>query len=201
MNKLLTVVAIMAFFSGSAFADNYDNTNYTIAAEGEKFGLSVGTGDSKDFAADANVIDLHTNSLPVNVGVKMIDDNTNQDWRFYAFKKFESDLTTGVGVYAVPSINLTKGDSYTKDELRISPVLGAKYKSMSGVTPFAQMSYDWKSTEGDYTDFSASDSMATIGSVFAVNDKADLTVALNHKMDKDFNNTDKEVAVKFTVKF
>jgi hypothetical protein len=201
MKKVLMTLAVMAFFSGQAMADNYNNTNYTVAAEGEVFGLSIGTGNSKDFADNAQVIDLHSNSLPVNVGVQMIDDNTNQDWRLYATKTFEAPGTVGPVAYATPKVNFTKGDSYAKEELRIAPVVGVKYKGLSKVTPFAQVGYDWKSTKGDYLDFNRADSNATVGAVFAVSDKADLTVALNQEMDKEFNQTDREMAVKFSVKF
>lgn len=202
MKQLLSALALVAFFSGQALADNYNNTNYTVAAEGEKFGLSIGTGNSKDFADNAQVIDLHSNSHQVNLGVQMIDDHTNRDWRFYATSKFEMEAPLiGVTAYAIPTVNFTRGDSYAKDELRFAPVVGAKYNNGSMVTPFAQVGYDWKSTEGDYLDFNRNDSMATIGAVLHTGEKTDLTVALNQEMDKDFNQTDREVAVKFTVKF
>ena len=77
MKKLFLVMLSCAFLSMPAVAGNYDNTGVSINAEGEKYGLSIGTGATADFSDDAQVIEVHTNGNPINIGVAYIDDGTN----------------------------------------------------------------------------------------------------------------------------
>ena len=200
MKKALSILSLVAVFSTAAVAGDFNNTGVSVSAQGEKFGLSLGTGESNDFASDAQVLSINTNGLPIDGRVEVIDNGTNRDYRLTAGKTFEAPLGSAAVFYAVPELHYTWGDSYTKRELRLSPYVGLDVV-VGPVTPFVEMGYDWKSQAGDYADFSKADSYAKLGLRVPVAAKADLTVAVVRKMDKDFKKDQNQVMTGLTVRF
>ena len=201
MKKLFLVMLSCAFLSMPAVAGNYDNTGVSINAEGEKYGLSIGTGATADFSDDAQVIEVHTNGNPINIGVAYIDDGTNTDWRYTAGA--DKDLATvgSFNVYGGGDIHYTTGDTLSKDEMRLSPFVGAETSMVTNLTPFVEVGYDWKSLEGDFTDFDRADSYASVGTSIALSETSSLKIAVNREMDKEWDATDTEASLGFTVKF
>ena len=191
----------LAILSGPVYAKNYDNTGFSMNAEGEKYGLSIGTGATADFSDDAQVIEVHTNGNAIDLGVAYIDDGTNTDYRYTAGG--ERDLATvgSMNLYGGGDIHYTHGDTLTKDEMRLSPFIGAETSMGTNLTPFVEMGYDWKSLEGDFTDFDRADSYASVGTLITLSDNTSISVSVNREMDKDWNSTDTEASVGFTVNF
>lgn len=200
MNKLLSLFAAMAISTSAFAADgDFNKTGIILEAEGEVFGLGLGTGASlPEFDDEAQVLDLHVNSLPVTLGVKVIDDSTNRDYRFYASKTFDMPVG-GATVYATPELSTTDGDSYTDRELRFAPTVGAEY-SLGTVSPFAEVRYSWTSQEGDYTNFDRSNSSTAVGVKTTVGG-AVVSAAIVDDRDADFNKTDREAVVKVSFNF
>lgn len=200
MKQLLSMFALVAVLATQAVAGDFNNTGVSIGAQGEKFGVTLGTGASRDFASDAQVLGINTNGLPVNGRVEIVDNGTNRDYRLTAGKAFEAPIGSSLVAYVVPELHYTWGDSYTNKELRVSPYAGVDFVA-GPVTPFAEMGYDWKSLSGDHANFSKADSYAKIGVRVPVAKSADLTVSVLHKMDKDFNKTENQAMTGLTVRF
>lgn len=200
MKKLLSIIALVSVLATQAVAGDFDNTGVKIDAQGKNFGVSLGTGASRDFAADAQVLGINTNGLPINGKVEIVDNGTNRDYRLTVGKTFEASLSPTVIAYVSPEAHYTWGDSYTNKELRVSPYAGLEVVA-GPATPFAEFGYDWKSLSGDHTNFSKADSYAKVGVRVPVSGKADLTVAVLHKMDKNFNKDQNQVMTGLSVRF
>jgi hypothetical protein len=71
----------------------------------------------------------------------------------------------------------------------------------TNLTPFVELGYDWKSLEGDFTDFERADAYASVGTSIALSEKSSLKIAVNREMDKEWDATDTEASVGFTVNF
>ena len=201
MKKLLFVMLSCALFSMPALSKNYDNTGYSMSAEGEKYGLSIGTGATRDFADDAQVIEIHTNGNTIDVGVAYIDDGTNTDYRYTAGAERDLGTIGSMNVYGGGDVHFTTGDTMAKDELRLSPFVGAETSMGTNLTPFVELGYDWKSLEGDYTDFNKADSYASVGTSIALSEKSSIKVSISREMDTGWNATDTEASVGFSVSF
>lgn len=200
MKKLLSIVALAAIVSAQANAGDFNNTGVSISAQGEKFGVSLGTGETNDFGADARVLGINTNGLPLDGRLEIVDNGTNKDYRLTAGKAFEASVGSALVAYVVPEVHYTWGDSYAKRELRLSPYVGVDVVAGT-VTPFVEMGYDWKSLAGDYTNFSKADSYARAGVKIPVTAQANLSVSVVRKMDQDFNKTEHQVMTGLVVKF
>lgn len=200
MKKLLSLFAAMALVTSTAFAadGDFNKTGVVLEAEGEMFGIGLGTGASTDFSDEAQVLDLHLNSLPVTVGVKIVDDSTNRDYRFYASKTFDVAVAGGTA-YVTPELSTTDGDSYTKRELRFAPTVGIEYP-VGSLTPFAEAQYSWKSEEGDYGSFKRADSSTAVGVKVPVG-TAVVSAAVVDERDIKFKRTDREAVIKVSFKF
>ena len=199
MKKLLAVFAALAISTSAFAADgDFNKTGIVLEAEGEMFGLGLGTGASTDFSDEAQVLDLHLNNLPVTVGVKVVDDSTNRDFRFYVSKTFTMPLASA-SVYATPELSTTDGDSYAKRELRFAPTVGIEYP-VGSLTPFAEAQYSWTSQEGDYGNFGRADSSTAVGVKVPVGG-AVVSAAIVDERDIDFKKTDREAVVKVSFKF
>lgn len=198
MKKILsTVVAVM--FSTAALAGDFGTASVGMEAKTEQFGVSVATGSHKDFADDSRVVGFTLNTLPVTVGVEMIDKDSNTDYRLSASKKVVMPLGA-VTTYGVAEAHYTWGDTYANDEIRLSPYVGVT-AGQGLVTPFAEVGYDWKSSKGDFANFAKADSYATVGARVAVNSHAAVVVAVRNEMDSSFNKTDRQAEVKLSVNF
>ena len=202
MTKLTTFIAVLVLgLTSSAFAADYDKTGVSLSAEGEKFGVSLSTGASRDFADDARVLGIKTTSHPINWGLQYIENGNVDDYRISVETKKEVEAPfTGISLYGVAEAHYDFGDSFTNKELRLSPYAGVK-GDMGKIKPFVEAGYDWKSTEGSYLDFSKADSYAKLGADIPMTGTTTLTANVLQKMDKDFNKSDREVQLAFKVKF
>lgn len=202
MKQLLTLFAALAFTSSAALADDFNNTGAAIALEGEKMGFSLSTGSATtDFADDAQVLGAYYDTGILRFRGEYIDDGSNTDYRLSLGKRmdFGAEGST-VNFYAVPEAHFTFGDTLAKDELRLSPYVGAEMQ-VGKITPFIEAGYDWKSTEGEFMEFSKANSYASIGSKLPLTDTTSLVVSINQEMDSEFTKTDREVALKLVAKF
>tara|TARA_A200000159_G_scaffold14824_1_gene12263 strand:- start:16237 stop:16860 length:624 start_codon:yes stop_codon:yes gene_type:complete len=207
MKKLILSFAFAVAIASTAYADNFDDTSMNINITSDKTTLSAGTGASYDFADTANVYGIKHDFGTVYGQVEFIDDDVNDDYRFTVGKLYTTavaDPVTGeaprVTFYAAPEVHYTVGDSFTKDELRISPSIGAAFDA-GLVVPYAELGYDISSVEGDLFDFSRADAYAELGVAVPVSDKASVQVALMQDLDSDLNSVDREIALTFNVNF
>lgn len=202
MKQLLTIFAALAISTSAFAADgDFNKTGVVLEAEGETFGIGLGTGATTDFSDNAQVLDLHLNALPVTLGVKVIDDavGNTRDTRLYVSKTFDYAVAEFGTAYVTPELSTTDGDSYAKRELRFAPTVGYAHK-MGVLTPFVEAQYNWTSQEGDYTNFSKSDSSTAVGVKVPVG-KSTVTVAVVDERDADFKKTDREAVVKLSFNF
>ena len=199
MKTMLLTVALILGLSTSAFAEDFDKTGLALSAEGEKFGVSLSTGASRDFADNARVLGVYTTSNPVNFGLQYVENGDLDDYRINVFKRGDVALSN-LNFYGVAEAHYDFGDSFTKNELRLSPYVGVELTD-AGFVPFVEAGYDFKSIEGDYLDFNKADSYGTAGARIPVTANTTVTVALLQKMDTKFNKTDREALVSFNVKF
>jgi len=199
MKKLIATMALVLGLSTSAYAEDFNKTGASITAEGEKFGLSLSTGATRDFADNARALGIYTTSHPVNAGFQYIENGDVVDYRINVSKR-EDYALGNINLYGVAEAHYDMGDSFAKNELRLSPYAGAELTG-AGVTPFAELGYDWKSVAGDYLNFNRADSYAKAGVRVPMTANTTLTVGMLQKMDTDFNKTDREAQVAFAVKF
>jgi len=200
MNKLIMGLAILFGLTTSAFAADFDKTGIALSAESDKFGVSLSTGATRDFSDDARALGVYTTSLPVNLGIQYIENGDVDDYRINAFKRANLEVGS-VNLYGVAEAHYDFGDSYDKNELKLSPYVGAQVTSLNGFTPFVEAGYDFKSVEGDYFDFSRNDSYGKLGVDVPVTANTTLRANIIQKMDVDFNKTDREYQVAFNVNF
>lgn len=202
MKKLLAIFAALAISTSAFAADgDFNKTGVVVEAEGAVFGIGLGTGATTDFSDNAQVLDLHLNTLPVTVGVKVIDDSVGntRDTRFYVSKTFDYAVGQFGTAYVTPELSTTDGDSYAKRELRFAPTVGYAHQ-MGVLTPFVEAQYNWTSFEGDYGNFSRSDSSTAVGVKVPVGD-ATLSLAVVDERDADFKRLDREAVVKMSFNF
>lgn len=193
-------MAAMAFFSTTAYANDFNKPGFVVEADGEVFGISLGTGASTDFSDDSRTLEIRANSLPLTLGVIFIDEASATDYRLYANKQFEIPLGQFAAAYFTPEVSYTWGDNFTNTkELRVSPVVGATY-AMGMLTTFAEVGYEVRSLQGDHSNFKKADGHSSIGVVIPVN-QAKLTLAMVDERNVNFKKTDREVVAKMNFKF
>lgn len=200
MKNMLLAMALFLGLTTSAFAEDFDRTGISVSAESEKYGVSLGTGASRDFSKDARVLGFYTTSEPINFGIQYIENGDIQDGRLSVNSRGELPLGAFTA-YGVAEAHFDFGDSYDKNELLLSPYAGVELRGISAVTPFIEAGYDWKSVEGDFLDFSDEDSYAKVGGRISVTPNTVLTVSVLQKMTTNFDKTDREAQVAFNVKF
>ena len=194
---LLTIAAIM--ISTAATAGDFGNASVAMEAQSQQVGVAIATGSHKDFADGSRVVGVTVYTLPVAVGVEMIEKDSNTDYRLNVGKRVVMPVGAAT-VYGVAEGHYTWGDTYAKDELRLSPYAGATF-GYGIVKPFVEVGYDWKSSKGDFTNFAKADSYAKIGAAVAVSNSANVIVAVRNEMDSSFNKTDRQAEVKLSVNF
>ena len=207
MIKIIMTTAFAIALATTAHADNFDDISMNINLTSDNTTVSAGTGANYDFADTANVYGIKHNFGMVYGQVEFIDDSANDDYRFTVGKLFTTgaiDPVTGeaprLTLYAAPEVHYTVGDSFTKDELRINPFVGASMTA-GKVTPYAELGYDWSSLEGDLFNLDRADAYAEVGVSMPVSDKAAIQVALMQDLDSSFNSVDRELALTFHVNF
>lgn len=200
MRNIILALGLFFGLTTSAFADDFDNTGVYVSAHGEKFGVSLGTGASRDFSADSRRLGVFTVNRPVNVGVQIIDDNSVQDYRINVSSRGEVPLGAFTG-YGAAEAHFDFGDSIDGSELLLSPYAGIELRNISVLVPFVELGYDFKSDDGNFLDFRKSDSYGKVGTRFSVTSNTVVSVAVMQRMDADFNKVDREALVAFAVKF
>lgn len=195
MKKTFAMAIAAILMSSVVMADDYDNTAYSISADSSTWGLSLTTGNTVNYGDDAQTLDVHTNGDGVNFGVTFIETGTDMD-----YKATVSSTVQGELAYLRAGLNYNWGDNFATEELRFSPVVGIE-KAVGSYKPFVEVGYDYTSLEGDYLDFDAADSHATAGVSYNLNDSAAITATVTREMDKDFDKTDQELGLGFSVKF
>lgn len=195
MKKTFVMAIAAILMSSVAMADDYDNTAYSISADSSTWGLSLTTGNTVDYGDDAQTLDIHTNGNAVNVGVTFVETGTDMDYRFSA-----SSTANGELAYLTVGMSYDWGDNFATEELRFSPIVGVE-KTIGEYKPFAELGYDYKSLEGNYLDFDAADSHATVGVSYNLTESATITATTTREMNKDFDKTDQELGLGFAVKF
>lgn len=198
-NLLMLAVLAFSFSVSSASAKDFDNHSYAINAQGEKFGVSLFTGSNFDFADDSIVFGINTNGNLVDLGLQYIEKDGLEDYRFTASKGVFYSLP-GATPYATFETHYTLGDSYDKDEVRISPFVGVKIP-VGKIVPFVEAGYDWVSYEGDFLDVSGLNSYTKLGVELPVSEKSNFVVAIRHEMDQDLNEAEQQIEVKFNIAF
>lgn len=200
MKKMLIAMALFLGLTTSAFAEDFDKTGISVSAEGENFGVSLGTGASRDFSEDARVLGVYTTSSFINYGIQYIENGDVDDFRINLFKRGEVALGAFTG-YGVAEAHYDFGDTYDSNELLLSPYVGVELRNISSVVPFVELGYDWKSVEGDYLDFNREDAYAKVGGRVSVTDNTQVTIGVMQKMNADFDKVDREAQVAFAIKF
>ena len=208
MIKIIITTAFAIELATTAHADNFGDTSVNLNLTSDKTTISAGTGANYDFDSSANVYGVKHDFGMVYGQVELIDNDVNDDYRLTIGKLYttaELDPVTGgpasrVTFYAAPEIHYTMGDSFTKDELRISPSIGAAFDA-DLVTPYVELGYDFSSLEGDLFNLDRADAYAEVGVAVPVSDKASVQVALMQDLDKSFNSVDREIALTFNVNF
>lgn len=201
MKKTLLFVVVSTMLSTAAVAEDFNKTGVAVSAQGQHFGVSVETGSHKDFADGSRVIGINSNGLPVDVRAEFIEKDSTQDYRLTVGKRAETNLGTSAVVYGVAEAHYTFGDSFTKNELRLSPYAGVDILTGTTVVPFVEAGYDWKSQEGDHTNFSKADSYAKVGARLSINKHAGVVIAVRQEMNTTFDKTDRQAEVKLAVNF
>jgi len=193
MKKLTMSVAAMAMISSAAMADDFDNTSVAIAAEGPVFGVELNTNETD------RSVKLYSTDTPVDLGIKLTDNGTNQDYTLSIGKTVELPVGQAT-VYASPEATYTFGDITTTDELTITPALGVK-GSANGVTPFAEVGLSYTSLKGDLLDFNRGNTYSKVGATVPVTANTGLTVDVTRAMDSSWKNEEHQLGVKLVVKF
>jgi hypothetical protein len=207
MRKIIMTTAFAIALATTAHADNFDDISMNINLTSDNTTISAGTGANYDFADSANVYGIKHDFGMVYGQVEFIDDSANDDYRLTVGRLFTSGATDPVTgetprltFYAAPELHYTVGDSFTKDELRISPAIGAAFDA-GLVTPYAELGYDWSSLEGDLFNLDRADAYAEVGVSVPVSDNAAIQVALMQDLDSSLNSVDRELALTFNVNF
>ena len=199
--KIILAIVLSVFLSLPVVAENYNNTGFSLSAEGEKYGISLGTGATTDFDDNAQVLGIHTNNRVINFGLEYVDNGDINDYRVTAGAERDLLALGTVNVYGAAEAHYTMGDSYTDNELRLSPYVGAETSVGTNLTPFVELGYDWKSIESDLFDINRADAYASVGTSIAVSDKASIMLRVNREMNTSWDATDTELSTGFIVKF
>ena len=194
MKKTLLTLAAALAVSTTAMAGDFDDTKTTVEVKGQTFGVALSSEDTQRTLAVSVYSDI------ANFRVEQFDAGSTADYRYTIGKTFTKEVGS-VGLYLVPELHYTHGDSYAKDELRVSPYVGAALNTGSAVTPFVEAGYDWKSSKGSFDDLSKADSYAKVGVAYAINSTVSLVGTINTKMDTEFNKTSRNAEVKFVSRF
>ena len=200
MKNIVLTLAIFFGLTTTAFAEDFDNTGVYVSAYGEKFGVSLATGASRDFSADAHRLGIFTVNKPVNVGIQLIEEDGQQDYRVNASLRGEVPLGAFVG-YGATEVHLDFGSSVDGSELLLSPYAGLELRNISLLVPFVELGYDFMSNDNNFLDFRKADSYGKVGARFSVTENVLLSVGVIQRMDADFDKVDREALVAFAVKF
>ena len=144
MRNIIMTAAVMVALTGTAQAENYDNTTVSMAAESATMGVSLSTNDT------SRSIDVYTMGRSLDFGAGVSDNGTNRDYSVSVGKTLDVLNVGPVGTYLSGEAEYNWGDSFTKSEIHLTPKVGVK-TSIANFTPYGELGYGLKSIEGDYT--------------------------------------------------
>tara|TARA_S200000501_G_scaffold364834_1_gene397503 strand:- start:802 stop:1398 length:597 start_codon:yes stop_codon:yes gene_type:complete len=198
MTKTFVTIAAVAMLSTAAFADDFGNTNLTVAVEGTDYGMELSANETH------RSFEVHTTNQPLaQYAIGMTDNDSQRDWSISATPRLSYDaysVANGISLYIEPKIGVNWGDSHDETQLELSPTIGASY-AMSQMTPYAELMGQNTSVAGDILDIEAGSRTATVGTVVPLNDAVDFDISMVQTMDSDWNNSQRELSAKFSIKF
>lgn len=199
MKKLLIAIAAVAICGQTAMADDFDNTSLSIAADGSAGGVELSTSEGVRSLS----LTTPTDQLPVQLGVKWIDNATGTDWEISLARRF--DLLPAVegeslSIYATPKLTYATGDSYTNNELTLKPTLGAEY-DLGKSAVYGAVGLEVDSNDTDYFDWGRGNTSVDVGIIVPVAGNFDMDLGITRSMDKDFSNATHQAGVKFILKY
>lgn len=194
MKKTIITAALVVALSGAAYADDYDNTSISMAAESATMGISLSTNDT------SRSIDVYTIGRSLDLGAGVSDNGTNRDYSLSAGRTMDIVNVGPVGTYVDGEVEYNWGDTFTKSEMHFTPTLGGKM-DLGIISPYAEVNYLLKSVEGDFTSIDKVTPTMTFGTKVALTTSTSLNAKLTNSLNSDWKSTDKEVSVGLTVKF
>jgi opacity protein-like surface antigen len=199
MKKLAIAIAAVAICTQTAMAEDFDNTSLSVAATGAQGGVELSTNET----SRSLKLSSATTNFPVQWSLKFTDNtNGNDDWELGVNRKFEMPRGEGetLSIYADPKLAYSFGDSYTNNELSLTPTLGVSTQ-VGSASPYAELGVGLKATDADYFDWSRSSTSLNLGVVVPVNANMDIDVGVTRSMDSDFGNASHQAGVKFVLKY
>lgn len=194
MRNIIMTAALMAALTGTAQAENYDNTTISMAAESATMGVSLSTNDT------SRSIDVYTMGRSLDFGAGVSDNGTNRDYSVSVGKTLDVLNVGPVGTYLSGEAEYNWGDTFTKSEMHFTPTVGGKM-DLGLIAPYAEVDYMLKSVEGDFTSIDKVTPNFTIGTKVALGTSTSLNAKLTNSLNSDWKSTDKEVSVGLTVSF
>lgn len=193
MKKTIITAALVVALASAVQAADYDNTGVSIAAESATTGISLSTNDT------SRSISVYTLGRSLDLGAVMADNGTNRDYSLSVGKTLNMPVGSITG-YGKGEVEYNWGDTYTKSEMHFTPTLGAKI-ALGKLTPYTELGYLLKSTEGDFTSINKVNPTVTVGTSLALTASSSLTAKLTNSLNSDWKSTDKEVGLGLVVKF
>ena len=194
MKTTIITAALVVALSGAAYADDYDNTSISMAAESSTMGVSLSTNDT------SRSIDVYTIGRSLDLGAGVSDNGTNRDYSLSAGRTMDIVNVGPVGTYVDGEVEYNWGDTFTNSEMHFTPTLGGKM-DLGIISPYAEVNYLLKSVEGDFTSIDKVNPTMTFGTKVALTTSTSLNAKLTNSLNSDWKSTDKEVSVGLTVKF
>ena len=203
MTKTFVTIAAVAMLSTAALADDFGNTNLSMAVESTDYGIELSANETH------RSFEVHTNNQPLaQYAIGMTDNDSQRNWSISATPRLSYDVAVadpysaanGVELYIEPKIGLNWGDSHNETQIELSPTIGASY-AMSQMTPYAELMGQNTSVAGDIFDIEAGSRTATVGTVIPLNSAVDFDISMVQTMNSDWNNSQRELSAKFSVKF
>jgi opacity protein-like surface antigen len=194
MKKTIITAALVAALASAVNAADYDNTTVSMAAESATKGIELSTNDT------SRSISVYTLGRSLDLGAKMADNGTNRDFSLSAGKTISLFPLGPLGTYVAGNVEYNWGDTFTSAEMHFTPTAGVS-ADLGVLAPFAEVSYELKSIEGDFTDINKVAPKAVFGTAIELNASTTLTAKLTQSLNQDWKSTDKEIGVGLKIKF
>ena len=199
MKTLLIGIAAVAISGQFAMADDFDNTSLSILADGASGGVELSTSEGVRSLSLTTPAD----ELPVQLGVKWIDNTTGTDWEISLARKITlRPVAEGesLSIYATPKLTYATGDSISNNELELKPSLGAMY-DLGTANVYGEVGMAIDSNSTDYWDWNRGNTSLDLGIVLPVATNFDMDLGITRSMDKNFENASHQAGVKFVLKY
>jgi hypothetical protein len=195
MTKYFVTIIAVALFSSVAVADDFDNTALTLAVEGTDYGIELSANET------SRSFELHTNDMPVaQYAVGMTDNESARDWSVSVTPSVSQDVRSFT-LYVEPLFGLNWGDNHDKTQLELTPTIGASYHGRPEAIPYFEITGRNVAEAGDIFDIEASERIATLGAIVPVNPVVDVDLMMIQTMDKEWDNANRQIEAKLSIKF